>query len=67
MQQRGLVQRQSSDSRTVTVVLTRQGQKTLDAAAPVHAESVRRNLLSRLSKEQTATLVRISNILGDDD
>jgi len=67
MQQRGLVERHASDRRTVTVVLTREGQKTLDAAAPVHAESVRRNLLARLSKDQIAGLVRISNILGDDD
>lgn len=67
MQQRGLVERHASDGRIVTVVLTLQGRKTLEAAAPIHAESVRRNLLARLSKDQTATLVRISNILGDDD
>jgi len=39
----------------------------LDAARPIHAESVRRNLLSRLSAEQIDTIVRVSNILGEDD
>jgi DNA-binding MarR family transcriptional regulator len=67
MQERELIERRESDQRGVLVVLTKQGQKKLDAARPVHAESVRRNLLSRLSAEQTATIVRVSNILGEDD
>jgi len=68
MQQRGLIKREASEEgRGVLVVLTKQGRKTLEAARPVHAESVRRNLLSRLSADQTAALVRLSNILGDDD
>ena len=67
MQERELIERRESDHRGVLVVLTKQGQKKLDAARPVHAESVRRNLLSRLSAEQTATIVRVSNILGEDD
>lgn len=67
MQRRGLIKRHASDKRAVLVLLTKLGQKTLDAAMPVHAASVRRNLLSRLTAEQIATMVRISNILGDDD
>jgi DNA-binding MarR family transcriptional regulator len=67
MQRRGLIKRHESDKRAVLVLLTKLGQKTLDAAMPVHAVSVRRNLLSRLTAEQIATMVRISNILGDDD
>jgi DNA-binding MarR family transcriptional regulator len=68
MQQRGLIKREASEEgRGVLVVLTKYGRKTLEAARPVHAESVRRNLLSRLSADQTAALVRLSNILGDDD
>jgi len=67
MERRGLIKRHPSDQRLVLVELTRLGRKTLDAAMPVHAESVRRNLLSRLSAEQIATIVRVSNILGDDD
>jgi DNA-binding MarR family transcriptional regulator len=67
MAERGLIKRHESDKRLVLVQLTRLGRKTLDAAMPVHAESVRRNLLSRLTAEQIATIVRVSNILGDDD
>jgi DNA-binding MarR family transcriptional regulator len=64
---RGLIKRHASDKRLVLVQITRLGRKTLDNAMPVHAESVRRNLLSRLTAEQIATIVRVSNILGDDD
>lgn len=67
MQQRGLIERQAADKRAVVVVLTKQGRKMLEAAIPVHAASVRRNLLSRLNAEQTATMVRVSNLLGDED
>jgi hypothetical protein len=33
--------------------------------APIHAASVRRNLLSRLTQEQTDTIVRVSDLLGE--
>jgi DNA-binding MarR family transcriptional regulator len=67
MEGRGLINRHVLDKRLVLVQLTRRGRITLDAAMPVHAESVRRNLLSRLTAEQIATIVRVSNILCDDD
>lgn len=67
MQERGFIERHAADKGAVIVKLAKQGQKTLDAAMPIHAASVRRNLLSRLSAEQIATVVRVSNILGDDD
>jgi DNA-binding MarR family transcriptional regulator len=67
MEGRGLIKRHVLDRRVVLVQLTELGRKTLDIAFPVHAESVRRNLLSRLTAEQIATIVRVSNILGDDD
>jgi DNA-binding MarR family transcriptional regulator len=67
MQQRKLIERREPEQRVVLVAITKHGQKMLDAARPVHAESVRRNLLSRLSPEQTATIVRVSNILGEED
>ena len=67
MQRRGLIKRHESDKRAVLVLLTKPGRKTLDAALPIHAMSVRRNLLSRLTTEQIATMVRVSNILGDDE
>jgi DNA-binding MarR family transcriptional regulator len=67
MQERGLIERREAEKRVVLVVLTPYGRERLDEARPVHAHSVRRNLLSRLSAEQTATIVRVSNILGEDD
>jgi DNA-binding MarR family transcriptional regulator len=66
MQQIQLVERQEGEQRSVWIVLTRQGQSKLDAARPVHAESIRRNLLSRLTQQQTDTIVRVSNLLGDE-
>jgi DNA-binding MarR family transcriptional regulator len=67
MQERELVERREAEKRVVLVVLTKQGREKLDAARPVHAESVRRNLLARLSPEQIATVVRMSNILVEDE
>ena len=67
MQERELIERREPEKRVVIVVLTRHGRERLEAARPIHAGSVRRNLLSRLSPEQIETLVRVSNILGEDD
>jgi DNA-binding MarR family transcriptional regulator len=67
MRQRKLIERRDAGERVVLVALTKHGRAKLDAARPVHAESVRRNLLSRLSAEQIETIVRVSNILGEDD
>ena len=67
MKERGLIKRRSGGKNTVLVVLTKLGREKLAAARPAHAESVRRNLLSRLSTEQIETIVRVSNILGEDD
>jgi DNA-binding MarR family transcriptional regulator len=67
MQQRGLIERRSADGNTVLVVLTKLGREKLEAARPVHAASVRRNLLSRLTAEQVDTIVRVSNLLGEEE
>ncbi|HET6216899.1 MAG TPA: MarR family transcriptional regulator [Acidobacteriaceae bacterium] len=67
MQERELIERLEAEKRVVIVVLTRHGREKLEAARPIHAGSVRRNLLSRLSPEQIETIVRVSNILGEDD
>ena len=67
MQQRGLIERRYSDRTSVLVVLTKLGQEKLESARPIHAESVRRNLLSRLTPEQVDTIVRVSNLLGEED
>jgi len=67
MQQKQLIERREAESRVVLVVLTKAGMAKLDAARPVHAESIRRNLLSRLSEHQIETIVRVSNLLGDEE
>jgi DNA-binding MarR family transcriptional regulator len=67
MQERELIERREAEKRVVIVVLTRHGREKLETARPIHAGSVRRNLLSRLSPQQIETIVRVSNILGEDD
>jgi DNA-binding MarR family transcriptional regulator len=67
MQQRGFIERHRIDGKTVLVALTRLGREMLAAARPIHAASVRRNLLSRLTQEQIDTIVRVSNLLGEED
>jgi len=67
MQERSLIERRRTDGKTVLVALTKLGREKLDAARPIHAASVRRNLLSRLTQEQIDTIVRVSNLLGEED
>src|SRR5580692_5223873 len=67
MQERAPIERRPADGKTVLVTLTAHGREKLAAARPIHAESVRRNLLSRLTSEQIATIVRVSNLLGEDE
>jgi DNA-binding MarR family transcriptional regulator len=66
MELRSLVKRRGGEGKVVLVSLTKSGREQLDSARPVHALSVRRNLLQRMNAEQTATLVRISNLLGEE-
>jgi DNA-binding MarR family transcriptional regulator len=67
MQDRSLIERRRVDGKTVLIAITKLGREKLDAARPVHAASVRRNLLSRLSQEQIDTIVRVSNLLGEEE
>jgi DNA-binding MarR family transcriptional regulator len=67
MQKRALIERRRTDGKTVLVALTKLGREKLNAARPIHATSVRQNLLSRLSQEQIDTIVRVSNLLGEED
>ncbi len=62
MEQRGLVRRDEceSDGRGSVVVLTAQGMRTLERAAPRHVESVRRNLIDLLTPAQIKALGDIS-------
>ena len=65
MQGRRLIERRPGDGRTTLVALTRAGREKLGLALPVRADSVRRNLLSRLTADQIDTIIRVSNLLGD--
>ena len=66
MGKRKLIERRAIDGRSSLVVLTKAGSRKLESALPVRAESVRKNLLSRLSEEQIGMIVRISNLLDDE-
>ena len=67
MQRRKLIARRAGDGRATLVVLTSTGRGMLEVALPVRAESVRRNLLSRLTPEQIDMIVRISNLLSEEE
>ncbi|MFF5704125.1 MarR family winged helix-turn-helix transcriptional regulator [Streptomyces sp. NPDC012794] len=58
MQRRGLVRREevATDGRGAEVVLTAEGLDTINAAAPLHVESVRRHLIDVLTPEQLHAL-----------
>jgi DNA-binding MarR family transcriptional regulator len=62
MERRGLVQRRGTenDARGATVALTEAGRQALGAAAPPHAESVRRHLIDVLSPAEVRALGRIA-------
>jgi DNA-binding MarR family transcriptional regulator len=62
MQQRGLIGRAdcTADRRGSFIELTDVGRKTIDDAAPVHVESVRRWLFDNLTPEQVDVLASIS-------
>jgi DNA-binding MarR family transcriptional regulator len=67
MQKRRLIERRAGDGRATLVALTRTGREKLGSALPVRADSVRRNLISRLSADQIETIIRVSNLLDDDE
>jgi DNA-binding MarR family transcriptional regulator len=67
MQERSLIERRRVYEKTVLIARTKLGREKLDAARPVHAASVRRNLLSRLTQEQIEAIVRVSNLLGEEE
>jgi DNA-binding MarR family transcriptional regulator len=67
MQERSLIERCRVDGKTVLIAPSHLGREKLDAARPVHAATIRRNLLSRLTQEQIDTIVRVSNLLGEEE
>ncbi|MGP6173469.1 MarR family winged helix-turn-helix transcriptional regulator [Corynebacterium sp. A21] len=73
MEKRGLVTKESceGDARGVIVVLTAEGIRRLESAAPDHVESVRRLIFDHLTQEQAdvlegflEALVAVDNVPG---
>ena len=62
MDERGLVTREecATDGRGAFVVLTRQGMRAIERAAPSHLTSVRRNLIDLLTPAEIDALADIS-------
>jgi len=67
MEQRNLVSRSGTDTdaRGAVVALTRHGRDVLDAAAPPHVDSVRRNLIDLLTPAEVKALDRIAGKVVD--
>ena len=65
LEERGWIRRQvcEEDGRGQLAVLTEEGFAALEAAAPVHVDSVRRHLFDQLSKEQVAAMRDIGETL----
>jgi DNA-binding MarR family transcriptional regulator len=67
MAKRGLIAREecAADGRGAFVAITPQGQAAIEAAAPIHVESVRRLFFDVLTVDQVAQLATVSEkILG---
>ncbi len=67
LEENGWVRREAcpSDLRGAEAVLTDEGFAALEAAAPVHVESVREHLFDPLTAQQVAQLGEISSALRD--
>jgi len=62
MEKRGLVERRSceTDGRGLHVVLTPEGRRAIEEAAPLHVADVRGLLIDHLSRDQLLALAEIS-------
>lgn len=67
MEERGLVAREEDpgDRRGCMIVLTRQGRRKLERAAPLHVASVREHFLDLLTGDDVATLTQIAERVVD--
>lgn len=63
MRQRGLVTREASpnDGRGSVIVLSDEGRRTIEEAAPRHVESVRRHFIDLLTPAQVQALAALSD------
>ncbi len=65
MEARSLVRRQTAKGDGVFVAQTNEGRRVLARARPVHAESIRRHLLAKLTGEQREALGVICGLLKE--
>jgi DNA-binding MarR family transcriptional regulator len=67
MEARGLLRRDPdpADGRGCLLVLTAQGLQTLEDAAPIHVDSVRRHFIDRLAPDDLAALEHIAGKMDD--
>jgi DNA-binding MarR family transcriptional regulator len=67
MEQRGLVTREecATDGRGSVVVLTAEGLRAIEKAAPLHVDSVRRRIIDVLSPAQLEALADITETVVD--
>lgn len=67
MQQRGLVMREEhpSDGRGAVVVLTPEGRRAIEEAAPGHVAAVRKHLIDLLTPDELAALAAFSHRVVD--
>ncbi|MDP4511780.1 MarR family winged helix-turn-helix transcriptional regulator [Nonomuraea turcica] len=67
LEKAGLLQRQTDpdDERRIQVVITGEGRRLLEEAAPGHVRTVREGLFDRLSNEQVAQLADIMETARD--
>lgn len=65
MQRRGLVERQDcpDDARGAFVVLTEDGRRTIEQAAPAHVEAVRELVFDGLDDHQVRTWAEVSEVV----
>lgn len=65
MQRRGLVKRQDcpDDARGAFVVLTADGRRTIEQAAPAHVEAVRELVFDGLDDQQVQTWAEVSEVV----
>jgi DNA-binding MarR family transcriptional regulator len=66
MESRRLLGRTPADGRGVIVAITRAGRRALALARPIHAASIRRNLLSKIGIRRRAVLAVVCKELAAD-
>jgi DNA-binding MarR family transcriptional regulator len=65
MQERGLIKKRPAGNRSTIVAITKTGSAKLRAARPVHAASIRRNLLKKMTPAQLTLILRVAAQVAD--